>query len=195
MFSDRTCLLRTPAQPPPSPGAGWFDPAPPVPGNTAPGPDPEWVHLMLAWQGRLLFARRAASRVWGFPSGALCAGESAVDGACRIGAEQFMVELVRSAVCLVHVGTPGAGAGLFVRASRFRGIPVVVDPGQVDQLAWSPPTVVPEPCEPGVADAAAACGGPYAADAAGHVPGSPIPVGHRSGRLAPGLGPGTVPAW
>jgi hypothetical protein len=195
MFSDRTCLLlRTPTELPPPPGAGWFDPAPPAPIPPASAPEPVWAHLMLEWNGRLLFARRTESGLWGFPSDALGAGESAVDGACRVGVEQILVDLARSAARLVHVprgaGTADVGAGLFVRASRFRGVPVVADPRRVDRLAWSPPTAVPAPCGPGVADAAAAVsGGPHAADDAGHLPGSPTTParrGHRSGCLAPG---------
>ena len=129
---------------------------------------PTGVHVLLERDGRVLLMRRAGTGffdgLYSLPGGHVEEGESLRMTALREMREELGIELAESALAVVgvvHRRSDTNRIDFFLRASVWRGEPVIAEPDRCDDLRWCVPGELPEATVPYIRDALAAGPGPW----------------------------------
>lgn len=116
---------------------------------------PTGVHVLLERDGCILLMRRAGTGffdgLWSLPGGHVEHGESLRQTACREAAEELGIVLADDALHMlgvVHRKSDTNRIDFFLRASHWRGEPVITEPDKCDALAWHVRDALPEATVP-----------------------------------------------
>lgn len=116
---------------------------------------PTGVHVLLEREGRILLMRRAGTGffdgLWSLPGGHVEAGEALRQTACREALEELGIVLDEAALHMLGVVYRKSDTNridFFLRASHWRGEPVIAEPDKCDALAWTAREALPEATVP-----------------------------------------------